>query len=86
MPFEKLTQKEVDSLASRGSAGYQPYTEFIADLRVGQGGRITVAEEGVARNSVKQRLTMSAAAAGVTIKFLRSSEETVVFQVTGRSS
>ncbi len=85
MLIQKLSKQELKRLSRSGSSGYHPYTDFIAGLRVGEGGRLAVAEEGVSRFSIKQRLTKSAAVAGVTIKFYRSPEDTVVFQVTERA-
>ena len=83
MPLEKLTAAELDG---RPSGRAKPeYVRFLSGLRVGQGGRAVVADEGVSRQSVKNRLKFAAEAAGVEIKFQRSSPNDVVFAVVGRA-
>lgn len=83
MALEKLTAKE---LAGRpGGRPRAEYVAFLSELRVGQGGRAVVAEEGVTRQALKNRLKVAAAAAGVEIKFQRSSPEDVVFEMVSRT-
>lgn len=83
MPIEKLTKKQLQEKSFRASAGHEPYTAFLKSLRVGEGGRVTVEDEGVTRQTIKNRLTKSADAAGVQITFHRSPQEIVVFEVEG---
>lgn len=83
MPIEKLTKKQLQEQSYRTGSGYEPYAEFLSSLRVGQGGRVTVADEGVTRQTVKNRLTKTAEALGVEISFRRSAKEIVVFEVKG---
>jgi len=84
MPFKKLTPAELSTNASGASRSRSPYTLFMGGLRVGEGGRATVAEEGVSRDQIKNRLKAAAKDVGLNIAFVRSSPEEVVFHVTGR--
>jgi hypothetical protein len=83
MPLEKLSATQLQQVpaSSRSSNEYVP---FMQALTVGQGGRATVADEGVSREQVKNRLRSAAKAAGITIAFVPSNKETVVFKVTSR--
>lgn len=83
MPIEKLTRKQMQEQAYPRSGGYEPYVEGLKSLRAGEGGRITVEDEGVSRQSVKNRLKKSADVAGVKIKFRRSAQDVVIFEVLG---
>lgn len=46
----------------------------------------TTADEGTSKITIKNRLYAAAQAAGVAIKFRRSDESTVVFEVMGRDT
>ena len=54
---------------------------FLKGLRVGEGGKAVVAEEGVSRQSVKNRLLVAADVLGKAIVFRRSDTALVVFEV-----
>jgi hypothetical protein len=79
--IEKLSRAELDRF--RATASYPEY-EVIADMRKGEGGRIAVADAGVSRQTVKNRLNATASAYGIEIKFLRSKPDLVVFEITGK--
>jgi len=76
VPLQKLSRNQVSANSE--------YVEFLQGLRVGEGGQSTVAREGVGKVSIKQRLDRAAEVVGVKIRYLRTNNETVVFQVTGR--
>ena len=80
MPIQKLSRQELSSRPS-GRGGNTEYIHFIGSLKIGEGGKAVVAEEGVSRQSVKKHLTDAAQASGVAIKFVPSSSEEVWFQV-----
>jgi len=83
MPLEKLTSAQLQQVpASRRTTN--EYVPFLQTLHVGQGGRAIVANEGVSRQQVKNRLRTAAKAAGIAIAFVPSEKETVVFKVTSR--
>lgn len=76
-----LTKLTAAQLAARPD-----YVQFFQRLAVGEGGMASVAEEGVGRQSLKGRLAAAASAAGVQLKFNRSGEGTVVFEVVSREA
>jgi len=76
MPLQKLSRNQVTA--------HPEYVDFLQSLRVGEGGKSTVAQEGVGKVSIKQRLDRAAEVVGVEIRYIRSSNDTVVFQLTGR--
>lgn len=79
MSLQKLTRAQ---LAGAGDAGvYLPYCQFLAGLSAGDGGRATVADEGVSRQTIKARLNAAAAASDMEIKFHRSGKDEVIFEV-----
>lgn len=83
MPLRILTAAE---LAKRKQKPVRPkldnpYVAFLAGLKVGQGGTVSVAEEGVSRQALKMRLTKAAKDAGVKIKYLRTGLEEIAFEV-----
>jgi hypothetical protein len=79
--IEKLSRAELDRF--RATASYPEY-EVIADMRKGEGGKVVVADAGVSRQTVKNRLKSTAKAYGIDIKFLRSKPELVVFEIAGK--
>lgn len=85
MPLQKLS---TDALRASGGTSRKrsPYVFFVGGLRVGEGGRASVAEEGVSRQQIKNRLRSAADDVGVEIKFMRSSPDEVVFRVVSRRS
>lgn len=78
MAFEKLSAAEL--------AADPTYVKFLKNLKVGEGARATVQEEGVGKVTLKKRLSQAAVAAGVDIKFHRSDVESVVVEVVGRQA
>ena len=84
MPFEKLTVEQLNA-ASGTSTAYAEYVAFLGSLRVGQGGKSNVKDEGVSKQTIKNRVIKAAEAAGVKIKFRRSSADEVLVEVTGRA-
>ena len=80
--FTKMSRTDLDRY--RATASYPEYVEMVSDLRKGEGGKVIVEAAGVSRQTVKNRLKSSAAAAGVEIKFLRSPQTEVVFEVVGK--
>jgi hypothetical protein len=77
--FEKLSQEQ---LARRQGRGANPeYVQFLQTLGMGDGGRVSVAQAGVTRQSVKARLQRAARQLGLEISFLRSGGDEVLFTV-----
>lgn len=62
------------------------YVAFLQSAAVGTGGMASVADEGVGKTSLKNRLSAAADAAGVTIRYKRSGPDTVVFEVAARDA
>ncbi|MCB9176728.1 MAG: hypothetical protein H6648_06150 [Caldilineae bacterium] len=80
MPIEALSKKDLEEKAP-ASRVHPEYVSFLTSARLGTGGRLYVAKEGVSRQSVKNRLKAAAVVTGKNIKFLRSPSEQVVFQI-----
>lgn len=76
-----LTKLTAAQLAARPD-----YVLVLQGLAVGEGGMASTAGEGASKITLKNRLNAAAQAAGVTIKFHRSDDKTVVFEVVGRES
>ena len=81
MPIQALTPAELS--VSSPSEAAQSYAAFLRDCPVGHGGRITVADEGASRLTIKNRLKQAAALAGVVLRYPRSSKDVVVFEILG---
>ena len=81
MPIQTLTPAELK--VSSPSASVLEYEEFLRACTPGHGGRITVAEEGAGRLTVKNRLNQAAELAQVVLRFPRASKDIVVFEVLG---
>ena len=80
--FQKLTQPQVSALRRATGRGAQAeYVAFLKDIPVGNGGKVLVAGANASRWAVKNRLKRAAGELGKEIKFLRSGEEAVVFEV-----
>jgi hypothetical protein len=79
--FQKPTRADLERYRAVGR--FQEYVDFLGELKKGEGARIDVAVAGVGRQSVKNRVSACAAAAGVEIKYLRSGADSVVFEVVG---
>ena len=80
MPFEKLSKADLGRL-SAGSGGRPEYVAFLKSLRAGEGGRITTEAAGTTKQTIKNRLTTASKAVGATVKFRRSPENEVLFEV-----
>ncbi|MFN8422641.1 MAG: hypothetical protein U0470_04350 [Anaerolineae bacterium] len=74
----------IKPLSRHELAARPDYVRFIQGLAVGDGGMASTVEEGVQKTSLKNRLRLAADAAGVQVKFHRTDETTVVFEVVGR--
>lgn len=75
----------IKPLTAAQLAARPDYVAFLQSAPIGTGGMASVADEGVGKLSLKNRLTAAAAAAGVTIKYKRSGADSVVFEVVGRN-
>jgi hypothetical protein len=80
--FQKLSRAELDRY--RVTASFPEYSDFLSELRPGQGGKVSVTEAGVGRQTIKNRLKASAGALGMGIKFVRARGDDVVFEVTSK--
>ncbi|MBK6770516.1 MAG: hypothetical protein IPG72_16170 [Ardenticatenales bacterium] len=73
-----LTKLTAAQLAARPD-----YVLALQGLAVGEGGMATTAGEDTSKITIKNRLTAAAQAASVSIKFHRSDDKTVIFEVVG---
>jgi len=65
----------------RGSAiDLGEYREFLGQVAEGEGGEITL-ESGEARRTVKRRLTTAANCMGKKLKYRRSEQDTICFEI-----
>jgi len=76
----------IQKLTAAQLAARPDYVLVLQSLAMGEGGMATTAGEGTSKITLKSRLNAAAQAAGVTIKFHRSGEDTVVFEVVSRDS
>lgn len=76
----------IKKLSAAQLAARPDYVLVLQGLAVGEGGMATTADEGASKITIKNRLNAAALAAGVSIKFHRSDENTVIFSVTGRDT
>lgn len=76
----------IQKLSAAQLAARPDYVLVLQGLAVGEGGMATTAEERTSKMTIKNRLSAAAQAAGVAIKFNRSDETTVIFQVVGRDT
>lgn len=82
MPLIKMSRQDFARTASGGRRSGNPeYIRFLQALKPGEGGKAVVADEGVSRQSVKNRLGVAAKAVGVGLKYHRSGDEEVIFEV-----
>jgi hypothetical protein len=80
MPIRVLTADEL--VQRRGVTGVSAeYMQTLTSIPQGGGGEIIVADEGVSRQSVKNRLERAAKLANVPIRFVRSDTDRVLFEV-----
>lgn len=68
------------------TAPVSEYAQFLTGLDVGEGGRGTVETEGVSRQSIKARLKAAAQDVGAEIKFHRTGNDEVIFEVTSTAT
>ena len=85
IPFQHLSREELAGARS-SRHGSAEYVTFLKGLRAGEGGKAIVGEEGVSRQSVKNRLLVAADMLGKAIAFRRSDPAEVVFEVVEGSS
>lgn len=76
----------ITKLTATQLAARPDYVVVLQGLAVGEGGMATTADEGASKITIKNRLNAAAQAAGISIKFRRSDEKTVVFEVAGRDT
>lgn len=76
----------IQKLSAAQLSARPDYVFVLQGLAVGEGGMATTAGEGASKITLKGRLNAAAQAAGVAIKFNRSDENSVIFQVVGRDS
>lgn len=81
MPIIAMSKKELEETPTTSRGLHQEYVDFLSSARLGSGGKLIVKDEGVSRQSVKNRLGKAAAATGKNIKYKRSPATEVVFQV-----
>lgn len=80
--FKKLSKSELDRY--RGTTSFPEYVDFVGSIKPGEGGEVDVEKAKVGRQTVKNRLKASANALGVDLKFVRSKEDRVIFQVKAK--
>ena len=80
--FKKLSKGELDRY--RGTSSFPEYVDFLGGLKPGEGGEVDVASAKVGRQTVKNRLRASAEALNVGLRFIRSKQDRVVFEVTAK--
>lgn len=76
----------ITKLSAAQLAARPDYVKLMQSLAAGEGGMATTTDEGVGKQSLKGRLSAAAQAAGVAIRFHRSDELTVIFEVVGRDT
>lgn len=76
----------ITKLSAAQLAARPDYVLALQGLAIGEGGMATTAGEGTSKMTLKNRLNAAAQAAGVAIKFHRTDEQTVVFEVVGRDT
>lgn len=76
----------ITKLTAAQLAARPDYVLVLQGLAIGEGGMATTAGEGTSKITLKNRLNAAAQAAGVAIKFHRSDEKSVVFEVVGRDT
>lgn len=76
----------ITKLTAAQLAARPDYVLVLQGLAVGEGGMATTADEGASKMTLKNRLNAAAQAASVAIKFHRSDDKSVVFEVVGRDT
>lgn len=86
MPFTTITPEQAAELtASRGEAASE-YIDNMRDLEPGTIVRIRPGDEGVQKQTVKNRLNRAAKALGVEVDYMRSPADEVLFTINGHPS
>jgi hypothetical protein len=80
MPIRVLSAEELVQRRSAAGASAE-YIQALTSISPGGGGEVVVADEGVSRQSVKNRLERAAKLANVPIRFVRSDQDRVLFEV-----
>jgi hypothetical protein len=80
--FNKLSEDEVKAMQShrRGSIDLTEYLDFVRDLSPGEGGELSL-EEGEPVRTVKRRMTRAATQLNKQIRWRRSQNGTLRFEV-----
>lgn len=81
--FEKLSQAEIEKMRRRKTPTQgllDPYLKFLDGLNTGDWGSVEI-EEGETQRAVKRRLTTASKQKGVEIKYKKSEEGKVLFEV-----
>lgn len=76
----------IQKLSAAQLSARPDYVVALQGLAVGEGGMATTADEGASKMTIKNRLNAAARAASVSIKFHRSDDKTVVFEVVRRDA
>lgn len=76
----------ITKLSAAQLAARPDYVLVLQGLAIGEGGMATTADEGASKITIKNRLNAAALAAGVSIKFHRSDDNRVVFELVGRDT
>lgn len=76
----------ITRLSAAQLAARPDYVLVLQGLALGEGGMASTADEGASKITLKNRLNAAAQAAGVAIKFHRSDDKSVVFEVVGRDT
>lgn len=80
--FEKLSKAEIEQLTKRKAPvlDLSEYLTYLGTLKTGDWGAVTLAE-GETSRVVKRRLTAAAKQKGMTIKYKKSEDNRIIFQV-----
>lgn len=80
--FEKLSEAEVESLKRRKPASLDlvQYLSYLDSLKTGDWGAVSL-EQAESARAIKRRLTIAAKQKAMTLKYKRSSEGRIIFEV-----
>ena len=80
--FHKLSADEITAMGSRrrGAIDLTEYMDFLRDINTGEGGELAL-EEGEQVRTVKRRMTRAATQLNKTIRWRRSVDGKVRFEV-----
>ena len=80
--FKALSRADLDRM--RGRTVYPEYGNFMSGLKKGEGGVVDVTQAKAGKQTVKNRVKATAQGLGMSVKFLRSTQDEVIFEVTAR--